>query len=254
MVLLMAAVRPLGASADVHLNELMAVNDSTIADEAQEYDDWFELYNSSVLPLSLLGYSVSDDLEDTLGWAFPDTTIPGESFLLVWADDDEEQGPLHTTFKLSGSGEGLYLRHAGAIVDSVSFGASGADTSYARLPDGGGDWQWTAEPTPGASNASSDLLHPAPPSGRALLALGAAQPNPFNPRTMVPVTLAEDVSRLRVVAYDVAGRAVALLHDAPAASGTLRLSWDAQGLASGIYVIRAQADRRILIRKVVLLK
>jgi hypothetical protein len=81
-------------------------------------------------------------------------------FLLVWCDNDENDGPLHTNFKLSGSGEeiGLFGRLAAGndVIDSHVFGVQATDTSMGRSPDGGAGWQYFSPPTPGASNQMSD--------------------------------------------------------------------------------------------------
>ena len=43
-------------SPSLFVNEIMAVNDSTIADEAGEYDDWFEIYNAGEESVRLEGF------------------------------------------------------------------------------------------------------------------------------------------------------------------------------------------------------
>ena len=67
--------------------------------------------------------------------------FPGE-YLIVWADDDEEdQGEMHATFKLSASGEQLYLSDMDLnILDEVVFGQQDTDMGYARVPNGVGDF------------------------------------------------------------------------------------------------------------------
>jgi hypothetical protein len=66
---------------------------------------------------------------------------PG-GYLLFWADNDEEQGPTHTNFKLDKEGEyvGLYDRDGVTLIDGLSFGQQYEDVSYGRLPDGNDNW------------------------------------------------------------------------------------------------------------------
>ncbi|MBN2269254.1 MAG: hypothetical protein JXN61_01485 [Sedimentisphaerales bacterium] len=66
---------------------------------------------------------------------------PGQH-LLFWADDDEEQGPRHTDFKLDNAGEyvGLYDRDGITLIDGKAFGPLGDNISYGRSPDGSGNW------------------------------------------------------------------------------------------------------------------
>jgi hypothetical protein len=83
------------------------------------------------------------------------TIGPGE-YLLFWADNDEEQGPTHTNFKLSANGEfvGLFDRDGVTLVDGISFGAQSSDVSYGRSPDGEDNWVLfdNGTATPGWSN------------------------------------------------------------------------------------------------------
>ena len=75
------------------------------------------------------------------------------AFLLIWCDDEPEQGDLHATFKLSRDGEQVTLLSAsGEVLDDVDVPELEADTSYARVPDGADAWQVVEAPTPGGSN------------------------------------------------------------------------------------------------------
>lgn len=61
--------------------------------------------------------------------------------------------PRHANFQLSAEGERLVLtRPDGTEADRVTFGAVPRDVSYGRQPDGGPDWFFLAEPTPGRPN------------------------------------------------------------------------------------------------------
>lgn len=71
---------------------------------------------------------------------------------MLFADDDEEEGPAHLNFNLSAAGEELGLYDPdGDPVDRLTFDALAADISVARVPDGSDTWQVTDSPT-GASN------------------------------------------------------------------------------------------------------
>lgn len=81
-------------------------------------------------------------------------------------------------------------------------------------------------------------------------------PNPFNPSTEIAFTLTQPGAvSLRV--FDAVGREVAVLIDAPLASGRHSVTFDATGLPSGVYYCRlAQAGSGAagLTRSMVLLK
>ncbi len=147
---------------NIIINEFMADNETVIADQDDEYDDWVELVNLGDEPVELHGYGLSDDPDDLMQWMFPDTSIEAHGFLLIWADDDEEQEGLHTNFKLSASGEDICLCNPSYVVlDHVNFGPQTVDISYGRYPDGTGEFQ-RMYPTPGYENRSGgpDEINP----------------------------------------------------------------------------------------------
>lgn len=91
---------------------------------------------------------------------------------------------------------------------------------------------------PAASMADlGEDLHAETP---AVFALSQNHPNPFNPSTAIAFTLPEEV-RVTVSIYDARGRQVATLIDGVRAAGRHEVVWDAQHLASGVYLYRMQA-------------
>ena len=127
---------------DLVINEFLASNVSTVADQNGEYDDWIELYNNSGGVIALNNIYLSDSYSDLYKWKFPDNvTIQPGGFLIVWADDNNSQTGLHSNFKLSASGEQIVLTHGSlGIMDSYSFGLQIQDISMQRCPDGYGDF------------------------------------------------------------------------------------------------------------------
>lgn len=144
------------------INEFMVSNTRGIViDEYGEADDWIELYNAGDKGINLRGLFLSDDSTKLQKFALPDTTIPARGFLVIWADDDVDQGSLHAPFKLSAKeGEELLLTLVnGLLIDRISFFAHSnnpearlPDVSYGRLVDGGALWGRQKEPTPGFKN------------------------------------------------------------------------------------------------------
>jgi len=126
---------------DLVINEFMAANATTVADQDGEYDDWVELYNNGVVDIPLLGVYLSDDTGVPGQWAFPDTTIGAGDYLIVWTDNDEEQEGLHANFKLSASGESVVIADLGwNIIDDIDYGNQTDDISYGRYPNGIGSF------------------------------------------------------------------------------------------------------------------
>ena len=136
------------------INELMSSNDSTIQDENEQYEDWIEIYFNTNQAINLAGYSLSDKVDEPAMWIIPNLEITGEGYLLFWADNDEEDGPLHTNFKLSGSGEEVALFDPNQnLVDFISFGELGDDISFGRFNDASDNWMAFESPTPGFTNS-----------------------------------------------------------------------------------------------------
>lgn len=146
----------------LHINEFVADNDSTgFADENGETDDWIEIYNSGSEAINIGGMYATDDLDDPTKILIPNTdaaatTIQPGGFLILWADNDPEQGVLHLDWKLSGDGEeiGLVAPNGSGfvLIDSVTFDVQTEGVSRGRNPDGSDTWEFFDTPTPGASN------------------------------------------------------------------------------------------------------
>ena len=131
-----AAERP------IVINELMASNNTSVADEVGDFDDWIELYNVSDTPVDLSGYFITDNINNLRKFEFAEGTIlnPGE-YLIVWADENGSQGDLHANFKLSSSGESVLLLNPDIEwMDRVDFTELESDKGYARVPNGTGDF------------------------------------------------------------------------------------------------------------------
>ena len=123
---------------DLVINEIMASNDETQSDEYGEFDDWIEIYNKGTSYINLGDYYLSDDINTLDKYNFPSIALAPDEYFIVWADDDEEdQGVNHATFKLSASGEAVYLSDSNFnLVDGLTFGEQQTDMGYARVPNG----------------------------------------------------------------------------------------------------------------------
>jgi len=164
------------AAGAVVINELLAANDQGITDPEGQHEDWIELYNTTDQDVSLEGIFLSDDAANPDKWTFPAVTIPAGGYLLLWADEDQNQQGLHTNFKLSKSGEEVLLSNTdGSIIDEVIFGAQETDVSWGRCSDGGGVFA-PMSPTPGIANSDCTTLVGEPGEGRFALRVF---PNPL---------------------------------------------------------------------------
>jgi hypothetical protein len=147
-----------GNSTTPCINEFLAINSTVLADPSGEYDDCIEILNRDVASVDLGGMHLSDRADNLTKWAFPaNTVVPAGETVLVWADEDNGQLGLHASFKLSGSGESLFLTDTDGvtILDAIWFGEQVEDHSTGRLFDGETQWVTFSEPTPGALNEAS---------------------------------------------------------------------------------------------------
>ena len=78
-------------------------------------------------------------------------------------------------------------------------------------------------------------------------------PNPFNPTTRIAFHLDES-QQVRLDVYDVLGRRVATLVDEFKTAGTYTVTFNADGLASGMYLYRLQSDTMQRTRRMMLLQ
>ncbi len=138
------------------INEVMPSNTTACADPFGEYDDWIELYNAGDADLDLTNYYVTDDLTMPMREKLAaGVTVPAHGFKLLWADE-QVQGSDHLQFKLEAKGE-MFMISApdGTMIDQITFGAATTDVSFARLPDGTGDFASCAHSTCGATNGTT---------------------------------------------------------------------------------------------------
>ncbi|HLV99779.1 MAG TPA: lamin tail domain-containing protein [Ktedonobacterales bacterium] len=110
-------------------------------------DQWIELVNTSGNDESLFGLQLGNQNQIVL--LNSTYRIAAHGYLVIFSN----QIP---TISLSQSyGQLKLLDSNGASVDSINYPPLGIDQSYARSPDGTGQWQTTTTPTPGAANIIS---------------------------------------------------------------------------------------------------
>jgi len=140
-------------SPTVVINEFLARNNTQNMDEFGEFDDWVELYNHGTNAAELGGMFLSDDVLLPAKWPVPATNILPENFLVLWADEDTNQGPYHMPFKLSGSGETISLYDPETVlVHRITFGEQLTDISFGLFPDGDISSNYFLYPTIGTNN------------------------------------------------------------------------------------------------------
>ncbi|MDP6547120.1 MAG: lamin tail domain-containing protein, partial [Phycisphaerae bacterium] len=151
-------------SGEVLITEFMADNDSTLADENNDYSDWLEIHNYGDAAVDLEGWQLEDD--DAI-WTFPSMWLNPGQYRVIFASDKDRRDPvgeLHTNFKLKSGGEPLaLLDDAGTIVHEYDpYPQQLEDISYGvRYEEEGGvlviTEQYFTTPRPGAANVPGVL-------------------------------------------------------------------------------------------------
>ena len=145
---------PLGKK-EVVLNEILP--NPTGSDNAPKPDgEWVELYNNSPKPVSLKDWALYDNTDShellitDVNTDLATTTIPALGRLVVYRDAS-------TIFVLTNNSDSVRLLNkkissGGSLIDSFTWTSEkGEGLSYARVPDGTGDWVDPC-PTPGEEN------------------------------------------------------------------------------------------------------
>jgi hypothetical protein len=231
------------------VNEFMAANTVTIADEWGQYDDWVEIYNAGAQPVTLTGLTLSDEFAAPDRYTFPAVVLGPRDFILVWCDGEPAQGPYHASFRLAAAGEhiGLFASAANghAVIDTLTFGPQLDDVSLGREPDGGATWRAYTRATPRASNQSPIAVEEAPAPAAPALALRVG-PNPLSAATAARFTLPAP-AHVTLALHDALGRCVAGLLDREVAAGEHALALGpalgGERLAAGVYFLTLTAGR-----------
>ncbi|MDX2432914.1 MAG: CotH kinase family protein [Bacteroides sp.] len=249
----------------LHINEIVASSSDGIRDEMGEYEDWIEIYNSGDKTVDLAGLFLADNMldlenkDESVSWAFPSnqaeiTSVEAKAYKLVFADNEEGDGPLHTNFKLSRSGEEVVLfQKIGdeyRVIDHLVFGNQNTDISFGRYPDGAPVFDFMSLTTPEAPNTlatsfqdtdysldnpeESILIYPVPTQG------------PLH------IQFSEELSQkdfpVRLMVYSMTG---SLVHDSQHRSSSL-ISLSLKLQARGMYMLRLTGPGQTFVKTVIL--
>ncbi len=147
---------------DPIISEFLAVNQSLAGDNDGDLSDWIELQNPTNQPISLAGWSLTDDAQQLTKWRFPSVTLQPGEYRLVYASGKDRANPgapLHTNFRLSAEGEYLALvRPDGTVSDGFTprYPEQEPDLSYGSVGfDAARRFGYFATPTPGSANLQS---------------------------------------------------------------------------------------------------
>ena len=245
------------------INEFLALNGNCCTDNEGDNDDYIEIYNFGDEEVNIGGLYITDNMGNQSSYyQIPDidssTIIQPGDHLLLWADNESEQGPLHLGFKLNGTGEhlALYMANGDSLIDEISFGTQDVDIAFGRYPDGGENWGFM-NPTPNEPNSETLAVEQSSLNPETFT-LHQNYPNPFNPITTLLYDLPND-EFVSITIYDMQGNVINNLVNDNQNSGYKSVQWDAtnnksQQVSTGVYLYRIQAGDFVETKKMILLK
>lgn len=232
------------STGEVVINELSAMNTTIVANGVGNFNDWIELYNTTADTVQLDYLFFSDDFANTTKWQCPaGTKILPNDYLIIWADNDDFVGELHSGFGLSGSGEQAIISYAnGTVIDSLSFPGQSADITYGRYPNGTGPFVFMP-PTFNAVNLISGLGEQNA-NTKGIYSF----PNPFSTYT----TIYSDsyLKNATITVYNLYGQEVNQLNNISGQS----VSLPRNNLVAGIYFVRVIEDNKLTATAKVIIK
>ncbi|MFA6618122.1 MAG: T9SS type A sorting domain-containing protein [Candidatus Neomarinimicrobiota bacterium] len=110
------------------------------------------------------------------------------------------------------------------------------------------EMRWTQEFTMNPSHPVVSIREPLPETYSL-----TNYPNPFNPSTTIYYAIPEDL-HLKLNIYTISGQLVETLVDGFSPAGVHKVSWNANGLNSGIFFYRLEYGQEYITRKMVLVK
>ncbi|MEO8146895.1 MAG: CotH kinase family protein [Bacteroidia bacterium] len=224
----------IGQQPQLFINELMASNSTSVADNFGEYDDWFEIYNAGA-NTDMHHIFITDDFTNPGKWNVGDTVMNTNGFMLLWADEQQEQGRHHTNFKLSASGEQIAITEYNGIayrfIDSLTFGQQVTDVSIGCYPDGTKPIINLSPVTPGYSNVVNGI------NDVKTNLLLTVYPNPANSFLMINNSLIADNNSFEITICNVLGGKVFSLKN--------QNRVDVSNLTVGVYVIELSINHQL---------
>jgi hypothetical protein len=179
--------KPPSLSGEVRLNEVVSKNEGVWVDEAGETDDYVELINMGAETADLSRYTLQDSSRTMV---LPKIALAPNQVILLWADNQPEQGPNHLGLKIDADGESLSLLRDGVVVDRAQVPPLAPHHAYQRIPDGTGAFADCAWATPGRANGTSCGPPPSPELPGETVFAPYTWPSPWPPRPQ-PLALTE---------------------------------------------------------------
>jgi hypothetical protein len=234
------------------LNEIVSSQDKIYADDFGEYDDWIELYNSTSAPIVLDSLYITDTIDNPTKHQlkFSQTLNPNE-YLLLWADNDMEQGQNHLGFKLNCEGEMIFLfdKDGTTLLDFITIPSLNKNQSFAYDSEEM-IWKKSDLPTPYKENKFLNEIN-------ATLDL-SIYPNPSSSSFVVNFKL-DRTENVEIAIYNIRGQKIKTIQKENLSKGRYNKFWNGNNehnriVANGVYFVRVKTSKETIIKKVFLMK
>lgn len=161
-LLALFALSTLGVSAqsakNIHINEVMTNNVSSIQDEFGNHQAWIELCNASFTTYNVRGMYITTNKEvlnenlsaperqklmSLIPNNEPRTVLPGGQHLVFYCNSNPKNGSMHLTTKIEKGAPvwvAIYDGNGIDLIDSISVPALAENQSYARKSDMSKEW------------------------------------------------------------------------------------------------------------------
>jgi hypothetical protein len=145
----------------IYISEFLADNTRGLKDEEGTFSGWIELHQTSLAPLDLGGWFLTDSRTNLTQWRFPRVTLlPGKYVVIFASGKNRTTDPahLHTNFRLNPAGGYLALvdRTTNVVSEfAPSYPKQAADISFGRVMGEAAIRGQFLHPTPGRVNSSS---------------------------------------------------------------------------------------------------
>lgn len=217
---------------DITINEVMLEN-QVVEDDFDEQDPWLELFVQGSSKLNLADLQISVNQESP--WTLTNRVVSENEYYTIWLDEQSTQGSNHAPFYIA-IGDTVYLRNSdGTVIDSTIVLSYDGVTSFARYPNGTGDFK---ELLPTHNKENIDAT-------QALFTNTIfVYPNPASDE--VTVRLNSNKATLSILALE--GKVVLLGYDLQEGANII----DTSQFAQGVYLLRVSEENQEAIIRLVI--
>lgn len=143
------------AAQSLVINEVMYLNDSTLADQDDEFFPWVEIYNRGSASVQLQHYYFSNNPHHAAQWKLPAIELPSGGFVAFFLSgkNRRDAAPYHSNFTIENLHHQIHLFDSdGNLMDMTPEKCVPSQRSAGRLPDGFDNWELLSVASPESTN------------------------------------------------------------------------------------------------------